>query len=81
MFLLTCGVDALGSGSLLGVADRADDLAGFLAAELFAEEVVGVDGDEEVTEVIGDLFTVRTLAVESLTVVAVLKNSGKKLGL
>ena len=41
--------------------------------------MVGIDSNEEVTEMIGNLVAVFILTVKSFTVVIVLKNGGKKL--
>ena len=77
VLLLACGVDSLCTGSLLGVTNATNDLSGLLSCKVFAEEVLGVDSDEEVSKVIRTDVTVLILAVECLTVSTVLKNSGK----
>ena len=78
MLLLACRVDALCTGSLLCAANFADDVACLLTANVFAEEVIGVDSDEEVTEVEGNLLAVFAKAGESLTVVTILESCGKE---
>ena len=78
IFLLACGVDAVSTGSLASTANLADDVAGLLTSELFAQEVVGVDSDEEVTEVEGSGLAVSALTGQSLTVATVLQNSGQQ---
>ena len=77
--LFAGGVDALSAGCLLGLTNRTDDVASLLAAELFAQEVVGVDRDEEVTEMERNLFAVLALAGQHVAVVAILQNRGQEL--
>ena len=73
IFLLACGVDAVSAGSLLCGTNFTDDVTGYLTANVLAEEVVGVDSDEEVTEVEGNLLAVLKTG-KSLTVGTVLES-------
>ena len=74
IFFLACGVNSFATGSLLGSTDGTNDVTGFLSANVLAEEVIGVDGNEEVTEMVRYLFALLVLAVEGLSVIAVLKS-------
>ena len=47
-----------------------------MSCEFFAKEVVGVDCNEEVAEMIGNLVAVFVFAVKGFSVVVVLKNGG-----
>ena len=74
-FLFACGVDTVMTGSLLGAAELTADVACGLLEFFKTHERFGVDGDEEVTEVIGNKLAV-LLAGEHTEVVALLERCG-----